>query len=241
MHDKTRAFRPIKKSRRAFEEVAADIKESILSGVWKTGERLPSEIELSHQFEVSRHTIREALRTLEHSGFVTIKTGVAGGPIVMDTISERINNLFLDAFRMEKISVEDFTAARLVIERAILDEAIDHANEQDILDLKACLTKAKDLIGRKRTATTENLEFHALLAKASKNNAFVLLESSILAIHLRFRSRKTVDFETSKKTVQLHEKILNALIKRDREKVFRLLEQHTSKIRKSLTEPRKQK
>jgi DNA-binding FadR family transcriptional regulator len=241
MHNKAKTFSPIKKSRRAFEEVAFDIKESILSGAWKAGERLPSETELSNQFEVSRHTIREALRTLEHAGFVTIKTGVAGGPIVKDSISERINSLLLDAFRMEKISVQDFTAARLVIERAILDDAIDHADQQDIENLKACVARAKDLIKKKRTATTENLEFHALLAKASKNNAFVLLESSILAIHLHFRRRKSVDFETSKKTVQLHEKILEALIKKDREKVFGLLEQHTSKIRKSLTEPRKQK
>jgi GntR family transcriptional repressor for pyruvate dehydrogenase complex len=237
MRDKAKAFSPIRKSRRAFEEVAFDIKESILSGVWKAGDRLPSETELSNQFEVSRHTIREALRTLEHSGFVTIKTGVAGGPIVKDSISERINNLFLDAFRMEKISVEDFTAARLVIEKAISDDAIDHADEQDIENLKECLAKAKELIRKKRTATSENFQFHSLLAKASKNNAFVLLESSILAIHIHFRSRKPVDFETSKRTVLLHEKILDALIKKDREKVFRLLEQHTSKIRKSLGNP----
>ena len=62
---KGKPFDPISKGKRAFEEVAAAIKETILRHVWNPGERLPSETELASQFGVSRHTIREALRALE--------------------------------------------------------------------------------------------------------------------------------------------------------------------------------
>jgi len=132
MDNKTKSFNPIKKSKRAFEEVALIIKESIFSGTYKPGQKLPSEVELASQFGVSRHTVREALRTLELSGFLIIRTGVAGGPIVKDTILTTIGNLYLDAFQMEDITVEEFTAARLAIEKAVLNDAIDNANEEEI-------------------------------------------------------------------------------------------------------------
>ena len=57
-------FEPLR-TKRAFEEISAEIKRLIFSDKLKPGDRLPSEIELAGQFGVSRHTIREALRGLE--------------------------------------------------------------------------------------------------------------------------------------------------------------------------------
>ena len=228
-----RAFRPINKPRRAFEEIAATIKASILSGIWKPGDRLPAETELSHQFGVSRNTIREALRTLELSGLIAIRTGVAGGPVVKDTILSCIGDLYLDAFQMEKITVEEFTAARQAIEKVILNEAIDKANEEDIIKLKHNIAKAKALVAKKQMATDVNFEFHSLLAAASKNRVFVIMEKAVNTIHHRLRSRTPVDFNTTKNAVYAHEKLLEALIKKERETSMNLMEKHIAAVRKS--------
>ncbi|MDZ7700199.1 MAG: GntR family transcriptional regulator [Deltaproteobacteria bacterium] len=64
------------------DKISNSIKELILNGTLKIGDRLPSEKELAQQFQVDRQTIREALRLLELSGFVTIQRGPGGGPVI---------------------------------------------------------------------------------------------------------------------------------------------------------------
>ena len=234
MDNNLKPFSPIKKSRRAFEEVALHIKESIFSGVHKPGQRLPSEIELAQQFGVSRPTVREALRTLELSGFITIKTGVSGGPIVKDTVLTTISNLFMDVFQMEKISVEEFTAARLAIERIILDDAIINIEEEGIRNLKENIEHAYALLANNELATGANFDFHSLLARASKNRVFIILEKTMNAINLNLRNRTPVSYKTTKAAVEDHEKILDALIRKDLKSANKILEEHILAVGKSL-------
>jgi len=230
---KGKPFDPIPRGKRAFEEVAGAIKNTILGRVWSPGERLPSETELASQFGVSRHTIREALRTLELSGLIAIRTGVAGGPVVKDTIMASIGNLYLDAFQMEKISVEEFTGARQAIEKVILDDAFDNAGQEDIENLRRNVAKAKALVAKREIAKDVNFEFHSLLARASKNKVFVILEKTINTIHHDLRSRSPVDFKTTKAAVEAHEMLLDALISKERDKAMSILVKHIAAVRKS--------
>lgn len=135
-------FSPIK-NRRAFEEVSLKIKTLIFDGILKPGDKLPSETDLALQFNVGRQTIREALRILELSGFITVHRGGSGGPIIKDTISNTISALFLDAFRMKKISLAELTVARLEIERVVLNYVMDYIDDSDIRSLQESVNRAK--------------------------------------------------------------------------------------------------
>jgi DNA-binding FadR family transcriptional regulator len=223
--DQENLFTPIE-SKRTFEEISSKVKTLIFDGTLKPGDRLPSEQELAKQFGVGRQSVREALRLLELSGFVSIQKGYGGGPVVKDTISTRIRNLYLDAFRMEKITIAEFTSARLAIEKTILEEVIDKADENDIKHIQANLAEARELVANNKLATDENFDFHALLAKASKNRVYMILEKSINAIHRNLRSRNVADFKTTHNALKAHQKILDAIIKKDRVKALKLLERH---------------
>jgi GntR family transcriptional repressor for pyruvate dehydrogenase complex len=225
-------FTPVE-NRRTFEQVSSKIKALVFEGALKPGDKLPSEAELAKQFRVGRQTVREALRILELSGFIAVQKGFNGGPIIKDTILANITNLLLDAFQMEKISVDNFVVARVMVEKGILNYAIDNADDQDVKALKENLRKAQRLIAEKELATDVNFDFHTLLASASKNAVFTILEKAINAIHRNLRSRRTPDFQTSKDAVLAHEKILDAFTKRDREKAINLLEEHILAVRKS--------
>jgi DNA-binding GntR family transcriptional regulator len=95
------------------------------------------------------------------------------------------------------------------------------------------LAEAEELIANKKMATDENFDFHALLAKASKNKVFIILERSINAIHRNLRSRSTADYKTTRNAVKAHQKILDAIINKDREKAIKLLDQHILDVMKS--------
>ena len=58
------------KQKRVYHEVADQIEEAIVSGLLKPGEKLPAERELVGQFDISRRTLREALRILEQKGLI---------------------------------------------------------------------------------------------------------------------------------------------------------------------------
>ena len=111
-------FRPVRQLR-VFEEIVAQLKQSILMGRFRPGDKLPTERELVEQFQVSRVAIREAFRTLENSGFIVTRQGANGGAYVTDLSFEFLANAFLDLFLAEKISIPELHRVRLIIEPEI--------------------------------------------------------------------------------------------------------------------------
>ncbi|MCB2191765.1 MAG: FadR family transcriptional regulator [Deltaproteobacteria bacterium] len=231
--ERQQLFSPVK-SKRTFEEVSANIKELILDGTLKVGDRLPPETQLAQQFNVGRQTIREALRLLELSGFITVQRGGGGGTIIKDTILRRISDLFIDAFRMRRVGIEAITQARLEVERIILDYALNNATQQDLGKLRDNVEQAQKLIDTGQLATEANAQFHGLLAKATGNPVFVMVLESIMAVHLDFLTRVPAGLETSAKVVKAHELLVEAIENGDRAKAQSLLEDHLTEVRERL-------
>ena len=242
MNDNQELFQPIK-NERTFEKVSTRIKRLIFEGVLKPGDRLPAETALAQRFNVSRQTIREALRILELSGFITVQKGGGGGPLIQTTILNTINDLFLDAFQLENVTTEELTLARFEIERVVMDHAIDRVDDSDLQRLQDNVQRARAKVENNLAAIDENIEFHNLLAEASKNHVFVMVVGSITAVVRDHTSRRTANLEgrnpagghvenvlKSKNTVDIHEKILEAIAAKDRKKAKQLMESHLREV-----------
>jgi DNA-binding FadR family transcriptional regulator len=76
-------FHPIT-TQNAFEAVVEQVRTAVDLGLLVPGDRLPPERELAAMFDVSRPTVREALRVLAMSGYVGIRRGSAGGAYVLE-------------------------------------------------------------------------------------------------------------------------------------------------------------
>ncbi len=226
-----RIFVPVR-SKRTFEDVSSQIKKLIVEGVLQPGDKLPPEGTLSAEFRVGRQTIREALRILELSGFISVQKGFGGGSVVRNNVLKRTSGLLLDALQMEKVGLKEFTAARLLIEKGILHEAMGRADSRDIGALRRNVAESKALIGKRKFATDLNVEFHSLLAKASKNRVYMLFERTINDMHLDLRRRRSPNFAIDQAAVQAHEEILEALIRKERDKANRVLERHLLAVSK---------
>ena len=123
-------FKPIRQFRIS-EEVLSQLKESILLGKFKSGEKLPSERELTEEFQVSRGVIREAIRILEITGFVTLRQGPTGGAFVTDLSFDHVGNAFLDLFLSNKVSIPELANVRLFVEPEVARLAALNATEED--------------------------------------------------------------------------------------------------------------
>ena len=222
-------FRPLK-TRRAFEEISAEIKRLIFSGAIKPGQKLPTEIELAGQFGVSRPTIREALRRLEIAGFISMQKGGIGGPLVVDTIMESISASFLDAFQMKKMTTDDLTRARLAIEKMILSDLPAVLDEADLAALRANVLASRRETERGRQAFEQDVHFHRLLAGATKNHVFIIIMEALLTVVAHFHSVLRIDVRTSRKAGLAHVRILEALEANDRGRAMAALETHVLEV-----------
>jgi GntR family transcriptional repressor for pyruvate dehydrogenase complex len=218
-------FNPIR-PKRAFDEISNEIKRLIFTGVLKPGDRLPSETELANQFGVGRQTIREALRLLELSGFISMQKGGAGGPLIVDTILSTISSSFVDVFQMGSISHDELTVARMEVEKMVLRHVFANAGPEDIEALRENVVRARRKINQNQEIFDENIGFHRLLAKASKNQVFVIALESILAVVAHFRSLFTMGLQGPRKVLEEHEHILDAIEKGRYDEAFILMEKH---------------
>ena len=226
-------FNTVRK-KRAFEEVSAEVKRLIFKGLLRPGDQLPSENELASRLGVGRQTMREAIRYLELSGFITTKKGAKGGAVITDTVLSSISNLLLDAFQMKKATVHDFIVARLEIERAVLRQVLIRINDENIKLLKNNTLSARKKIENKQVAFHENVEFHKLLARASKNYIFVVLEETLMTLMADFLSHRQSNLRFSSRVVKMHEDLLQAIVKKNDSEAFVLLEKHLLEVEESL-------
>lgn len=216
-------FEPVR-NKRTFEDVSDRLKELIFNGALKPGQQLPSETALAQLFQVGRQSVREALRILELSGFIRVRPGVKGGAVVESTILSKIGSLFLDAFKFDRVSMEDFTTARRAIEVSMLDFVFKNAGRSDIESLRDNVARAKARIAGNSPAFEENIEFHRLLAKASRNYVFSIVMEAILAVLADFKSKFTVvRIEQSKNVVDCHAAIVTAIAEKKKPKAVVLL------------------
>jgi DNA-binding FadR family transcriptional regulator len=111
-----------------------------------------------------------------------------------------------------------------------LCHAVKNADESDIRLLKKNIVEAKNKIKKNVIAFADNVEFHILLARCSKNPVFVVVVQAIMAIGANYIIKANYTLEECKKTVEEHEVILNAIIGKETEKATRLFEDHIHRI-----------
>lgn len=123
-------FKPIKQPRIS-EEVLRQLKEAILLGQFKSGGKLPSERELTKEFEVSRGVIREAIRALEITGFVVTRQGPTGGAFVTELSFDHVDNAFLDLFLANRVSIPEMAHVRYYVEPEVARLAALHVTRKE--------------------------------------------------------------------------------------------------------------
>ena len=114
------------------DSVVADIKEMIMSGEYKIGEKLPTEMKLCDQMGVSRTCVREAIRVLQAIGYVEIRPG-KGAFVANYQKSTDNSSLWYD---VEGVKFYDFMEVRMAIETLSVRLAVERATDKQIRELR---------------------------------------------------------------------------------------------------------
>ena len=132
MSQKPQFSRPVKRQTLA-EQVAEAIEESILAGEWAGGDVLPTEPELSLQFDVSRAVIRDATKMLSAKGLVDVRHG--RGVFVTESQSQAFGEALLLALRRSGASVWDVEHFEIILYPEVFALAAEMATEDELTQL----------------------------------------------------------------------------------------------------------
>lgn len=155
----------------AYQELADRLREQILSGEFKPGDRLPVEPELCALYGVSRSTVREALRVLSSQNLVMTTRGVSGGSFVVHPDPAHISDYLHASIGMlaasERASVDDLLEVRELLEVPAAGLAALRRSQDDLVELRSTLI---DLASRR----TEEIfpatsSFHVVLLRIAAN------------------------------------------------------------------------
>ena len=225
-------FKPIRQFRIS-EEVLSQLKESILLGQFKSGEKLPSERELTEQFQVSRGVIREAIRALEITGFVTLRQGPTGGAFVTDLSFDHVSNAFLDLFLANKVLIPELANVRLYIEPEVARLAALKASDED----KKILIQAQEEEFLTVESTADRIKqfqkVHHLIAVSCRNHFYEAISKSMLRLTYEVVEAVDPDHEALHMPGE-HRHIIDAILDANAEAAKKAMRMHMEKFCKSL-------
>lgn len=164
------------------------IRAELAAGRLGVGSRLPSERALSEQFGVSRNTLREALRSLEHAGLVQLHKGAQGGAFISQRSDQAIATGLQDLFSVGAIQPAQLTEARIWLEAVVVREACRRATPQDIeaLHRNVSETAAAMAADDFPLRAQKNIEFHRILARMTGNPIIEVLVNAVLDVLREF-------------------------------------------------------
>ena len=225
-------FKPIKPSR-VSEQVAEQLKHSIVLGGFKPGDKLPGDRELAEQFQVSRVMIREALRSLENAGFIIARPGVTGGTFVTDLSFEHLGEAFLDLFLADKISIPELVQVRLLVEPEVARLAARNITP----DFSARLEETLRTENLPPTSLAEDLDrktaVHFILAEMCGNRIFEALLRSLMAL-----TRKVVEAVNPDPQwmhpAGMHNPLVEAVLSGNEEKAAAVMRNHSLEFGENL-------
>jgi GntR family transcriptional repressor for pyruvate dehydrogenase complex len=203
-------------------QIAKAIRDAIIAGDLIVDERLPSETELSEQFDVSRPTVREALKRLAAQSLIRTQRGASGGAFVnrlrfQEAYGQQITTSTL-LLSMNAVSFETACEARYALERACAPLAAERRTDAQLETMSAEIARQSEGALSDEAFCASDVAFHRALVDGADNpvlsyqlaGAVEAMQPLMNMVTFTARSRATI--------IALHGRILAALKTRDGEK-----------------------
>lgn len=225
--------------RKAYQVIIDEIKAYCLNKNLKPGDKLPTERELASRFNVSRTSVREALRKLEIKGIIEIKQG--SGSFIRTTefpqLGEELSSTILN---VEKKLVYEMLELRRVLEVECAFLAAQRATSSDLEQIRQALEMMEKANDNVEIGLEADLAFHLQIVRASHNTIFLQLIET-LSGHMKdtiraTRKQRLSDPSRMQDTIDEHKQIFVAIASGQADLAKQLMEKHITQIRRELAE-----
>ncbi|MBI6076510.1 FadR family transcriptional regulator [Clostridium perfringens] len=219
-------FKPVK-NMKVYEQVVDQIKEMVRVGQIKKGDKLPTERVMAEELQVSRTSIREAMRALEVVGLIESRQGAG------NYIREEFDDVLLEplsiVFMLQNGTNKDIFELREVLELSTIFLSVMRISDEE-------LKKLGELVERFKTSRDEeenvkiDSEFHSIIVKGANNVLITNLLEGVSELVDKFIS----DERNRGKLLDFHEKIYLAIKNRDAYSAYKHMQEHFQLIKENI-------
>lgn len=211
-----------------YDRVLSFLREELMSGRLKTGDRLLPERDLASALGVSRPVIREALTALSTLGAVETRRGY--GTVVREPNFTALADYFSLVLAQQAGAVDDVMQARIAIERQAIRLACTRALAADLERLAQALQAIKDTIDDPARGGAADFHFHSMIVEAAHSPALSSVYAAVAKLlqesHLERRQVIASVPQVDAYLIDHHEAVLEAIRRRNPGEADALLAEH---------------
>ncbi|MFV9510369.1 FadR/GntR family transcriptional regulator [Tepidibacillus sp. LV47] len=226
------------KPQKIYERVAEQLKEMILDGTLKPGERLLSVRELAEELQVGRSAVREALSALSAMGLIEIRQGE--GTFVKKFSEADLLSLDVSDQLIDMDQIKSLMEVRKIIEVGAVELAAQRRTNEDLFHLEKALNKMKEDLKTLDENEEADWMFHYAVARATKNNMLVyIIESISDSIKKNLKTNRKILFSlpgTPEQLLKEHMNIYLAIEKKDPQEARSLMFEHLQRVEDKIVE-----
>jgi len=211
-------------SRKLYKRIADSIAAEISSGVYKPGDRLPTERDLAVQYSVSRPSIREALIVLEMLGLIEAKQGLGITVAKESAQTPAANELEIGAFELIE--------ARRILEAEVAAFAAPLITDADLEEMESLIEQMgdADLVKAERA----DRQFHQVIVHSTGNGALIASVENLWDWRYRSPLARNILARAAdlgmKNRIAEHTKILDALKARNSAQARQAMRDHMDRV-----------
>ncbi|GLW10791.1 GntR family transcriptional regulator [Microtetraspora sp. NBRC 13810] len=223
---------------RTFEDVLAEIERRIVADGLTPGDRLPGERRLAEQLQVSRSSVREALRVLETLGVVSSQAG--RGPDAGAVLTSRPGDALTDLLRLHlglsSLSMREVVETRMMIEQWSAGRAAGHATAEHLALLRAALANM-ERSGSVEEFVRHDAGFHLAIAEMSGNRLQAATMRALRAAVEGYAVEAVTRLGGTERLMAEHRAIYDAIAAGDREAAVTATTRHLTHTYPEISEP----
>ena len=215
---------------KSYEKVLTYLEDSLRRGQLSLGDPLPPERELAEQLGISRNSVREAVRLLEHMGFIVSNQGA--GNFICCNIQRNLQDSFDLLMLLQQIDYRRLGELRAGLELQAALLALGRITDEQVRELSGMVEEMASC-SSKRAAQLDK-QLHDTIAAISGNELIIQILRALSTTIDRFitdmRRHILRNFQTGNQLQYAHEQIVDALARRDKAQLILAINHHFNVI-----------
>jgi DNA-binding FadR family transcriptional regulator len=207
--------------------VAREIVAHVVEDQLAPGAVLESETDMMQRYEVSRGSLREALRILETLGFLQLKPGPRGGPVVLNPDARQFSKIATLYYQRIDATYRELLEVRQTLEAASAAMAAARRTPEDAEKLRALFKASRDAdLADDRAFQTVGQGFHVMVAQMAGNRVLNFMLKSCTDVVASRTGHYLYPLGSRQAVADAHEKIGQAIIRGDVKAAEALMREH---------------
>ena len=224
---------------RVSDQVKKILKQAVIDGKLKPGDKIPTEEKMAQQFKVSKVTVREALRDLEAEGLIEKRRGLYGGSFIARPGSAKMGEWMINSFRIGAITPEELVDFRQILEPALATLAVERRTEDDLRAIHLIIKEIEEGIHQGKPNRSKAIEFHRLIAEACHNRLISMVMEALVNVFIEILSKIPMTLEDAKVDLEYCKKIYHYLVCRKKKKAHDLMVNHFKTLTQIIEHPKR--